>query len=127
MITKVIRSIVLSGAILLTPLSAGEIYFCSDIAGVSINKFGIKTSNKNAKEIALQNWLIDTSKGWRREDVEGYAGACETNKGYVVCRAEDVVFGEAIFSIHPDDSNFVLTYLDYGLDALSYVGTCKKP
>jgi hypothetical protein len=127
MITKVIRSLVLSGAILLTPLSAGEIYFCSDIAGVSINKFGIKTSNKNAKEIALQNWLIDTSKGWRREDVEGYAGACETNKGYVVCRAEDVVFGEAIFSIHPDDSNFVLTYLDYGLDALSYVGTCKKP
>ena len=127
MITKVIRSLVLSGAILLTPLSAGEIYFCSDIAGVSINKFGIKTSNKNAKEIALQNWLIDTSKGWRREDVEGYAGACETNKGYVVCRAEDVVFGEAIFTIHPDDSNFVLTYLDYGLDALSYVGTCKKP
>ena len=127
MITKVIRSLVLSGAILLTPLSAGEIYFCSDIAGVSINKFGIKTSNKNANEIALQNWLIDTSKGWRREDVEGYAGACETNKGYVVCRAEDVVFGEAIFSIHPDDSNFVLTYLDYGLDALSYVGTCKKP
>jgi hypothetical protein len=127
MIRKVIRSLVLSGAILLTPLSAGEIYFCSDIAGVSINKFGIKTSNKNAKEIALQNWLIDTSKGWRREDVEGYAGACETNKGYVVCRAEDVVFGEAIFSIHPDDSNFVLTYLDYGLDALSYVGTCKKP
>ena len=127
MITKVIRSLVLSGAILLTPPSAGEIYFCSDIAGVSINKFGIKTSNKNAKEIALQNWLIDTSKGWRREDVEGYAGACETNKGYVVCRAEDVVFGEAIFSIHPDDSNFVLTYLDYGLDALSYVGTCKKP
>jgi hypothetical protein len=127
MITKVIRSLVLSGAILLTPLSAGEIYFCSDIAGVSINKFGIKTSNKNAKEIALQNWLIDTSKGWRHEDVEGYAGACETNKGYVVCRAEDVVFGEAIFSIHPDDSNFVLTYLDYGLDALSYVGTCKKP
>ena len=127
MITKVIRSLVLSGTILLTPLSAGEIYFCSDIAGVSINKFGIKTSNKNAKEIALQNWLIDTSKGWRREDVEGYAGACETNKGYVVCRAEDVVFGEAIFSIHPDDSNFVLTYLDYGLDALSYVGTCKKP
>jgi len=51
----------------------------------------------------------------------------QTNKGYVVCRAEDVVFGEAIFSIHPDDSNFVLTYLDYGLDALSYVGTCKKP
>ena len=127
MIRKVIRSLVLSGAILLTPLSAGEIYFCSDIAGVSINKFGIKTSNKNANEIALQNWLIDTSKGWRREDVEGYAGACETNKGYVVCRAEDVVFGEAIFSIHPDDSNFVLTYLDYGLDALSYVGTCKKP
>ncbi|MDG1952311.1 MAG: hypothetical protein P8J52_06915 [Gammaproteobacteria bacterium] len=127
MIIKIISTLIFSIAVLCAPLSVADIYFCTDIAGVSINKFGMKTSNENTKEITLQNWLVDTNKGWRREDVEGYAGACETNKGYVVCRAEDVVFGEAIFSIHPDDSNFVLTYLDYGLDALSYVGTCKKP
>lgn len=117
---------IFSITILFAPLSVADIYFCTDIAGISIDKFGIKTSNENTKEITLQNWLVDTNRGWRREDVEGYAGACETNKGYVVCKATDVVFGEAIFSIHPDDSNFVLTYLDYGLDALSYVGTCKK-
>ena len=54
-----------------------------------------------------------------------FSGTCETNKGYTVCKTQDFAFGEATFSIHPNDSNFVLVYVDYGLDALAFVGKCS--
>ena len=30
------------------------------------------------------------------------------------------------FQFHPDDSNFILIYLDYGIDLLAFVGSCDK-
>ena len=104
-----------------------EIYFCEDRAGVSIDQYGVATSDDERNDFEQQDWVVDTEKGWRRSDIPGFGGACQTNKGYVVCRATDIVFGEATLSIHPDGSNFSLVYVDYGLGALAFVGKCTKP
>lgn len=115
-------------AALLTASSAvgAETFYCEDTRGVSLDQFGIATSNDEAGELGRQRWVVDTDKGWRRADLEGFSGTCETNKGYVVCRATDIVFGEATFSIHPDGVNYVLVFVDYGLNALAYVGRCSS-
>ena len=100
-------------------------YVCEDKAQTNLDMFGAK--NSNMKEIGFepQKWVVDTSKGWRRSDNPVYRGSCQADKGYTICKA-DTTFGEAIFSIHPDDSNFILVYLDYGLDLLAFTGNCKK-
>ena len=87
--------------------------------------FGAKKSNVEITSFDAKNWIIDTSQGWRRSDNPTYKGKCKIEKGYTICKA-DTPFGEAIFSIHPDDSSFVLVYIDYGLDLLAFAGDCTK-
>ena len=103
-----------------------EAYLCVDEAGANIDQYGISTSTDEGNDFEQQQWIVNTDKGWRRSDVSHFSGACEENKGYVVCKAHDIAFGEATFSIHPNGSNFVLAYIDYGLGALAFVGKCRK-
>lgn len=100
-------------------------YFCEDTASNKLDRFGTNYENNKESGFKTQTWIIDTGQGWRRSDVANYRGSCEVNKGYTVCKAS-TIFGEATFSIHPDDSNFILVYLDYGIDVLVFVGTCTK-
>jgi len=108
--------------------SAGraESYLCQDSAGVSIDHYGIATSSDDGEEFARQQWIVDTERGWRRADLPDFSGSCESRNGYVVCRAQDIAFGEATFSIHPNGENFVLVFIDYGLDALTFIGKCAR-
>ena len=112
--------------ILFTSVANAENYFCEDTAGISLDQYGISTSAEEVHELEQKGWIVDTDKGWRRSDFPDFNGNCESNKGYVVCKAQDIVFGEATFSIHPDGSNFILVYIDYGLNALAFVGKCKQ-
>ena len=103
-----------------------EVYYCEDTAGVSIDQFQISSSAEESDEFDQQKWVVDTDKGWRRSDVPHFSGACELKQGYVVCKARDIAFGEATLSIHPDGSNFILVYIDYGLNVLAFVGKYKE-
>jgi hypothetical protein len=109
----------------ISPVAIAAEYVCEDNAKTNLDMFGAKISNVRDSNFTHQNWVVDTNKGWRRSDNPVYRGSCTTDKGYTVCKA-DTIFGEAIFSIHPDDSNFILVYLDYGLDLLAFTGNCKK-
>ena len=109
----------------ISPVAIAAEYLCEDNAKGNLDMFGAKNSSVKDNNFTRQNWVVDTNKGWRRSDNTVYRGSCKTNKGYTVCKA-DTTFGEAIFSIHPDDSNFILVYLDYGLDLLAFTGNCKK-
>ena len=110
-----------------------EIFSCSNRSSTAIDKFGV-TSGDAPRENSAQErldeadsvWIVDTERGWRRSDVPNYRGSCVEDRGYTVCRANDIAFGEAIFSLHPDKRNFVLVYLDYGLDALAFAGLCSR-
>jgi len=101
-----------------------ESFICRDKAGVSIDHYSISTSAE--EDFERQEWIVDTERGWRRADLPDFSGSCKKKNGYVVCRAQDIAFGEATFSIHPNGSDFVLVYIDYGLDALTFIGKCKK-
>ncbi|MDG2140092.1 MAG: hypothetical protein P8K27_01215 [Gammaproteobacteria bacterium] len=109
----------------ISPVAIAAEYLCEDNAKGNLDMFGAKNSSVKDNNFTRQNWVVDTNKGWRRSDNTVYRGSCKTDKGYTVCKA-DTTFGEAIFSIHPDDSNFILVYLDYGLDLLAFTGNCKK-
>jgi len=111
---------------LLCSAASAETYYCKDTAGVSIDQFGNSSSAEDVDEFEQQDWVVNTEKGWRRSDIPGFSGACVSNKGYVVCKATDIAFGEATFSIHPNGSNFALVYTDFGLGALAFVGKCTK-
>ena len=103
-----------------------ELYFCRESATVSIDPYNVTSSAEGGDVPSRQDWIIDTERGWRRSDFPDYRGACQKNKGYVVCRTDNIAFGEATLSIHPNDSNFVVVYLDYGLGALVFVGKCSR-
>ena len=98
-------------------------YYCKDSGSTELDMFGTEKENKASTK--PYHWIVDTNRGWKRSDVVAYSGSCRIDNGYTVCRA-DTAYGEAIFSIHPDDSNFILIYLDYGIDLLAFVGRCDK-
>ena len=103
----------------------GTVYYCQDSGSTELDMFKSGAPDYSTRTEEAYRWIVDTNKGWRREDVTAFSGACVVEKGYTVCKA-DTPYGEAIFSIHPDDSNFILIYIDYGIDLLAFVGNCNK-
>lgn len=128
---------VLLTSIMLTTLTAAaspalaEQFFCISSAQVSIDKHAVTsnqeapTSEGSAEQQSL-SWIVDTRRGWRRSDVDFFGGSCVEEQGYIVCKEQNLTFGEATLSLHPDHRNFLLVYMDYGLDALAFVGSCSK-
>lgn len=112
--------------LLISTTASAEVYLCKDAEGVSIDQYGISSASEEFNNFEYQEWVVDTEKGWRRADLAKFGGACESKKGYVVCRADNIAFGEATFSIHPDGANFILVYIDYGMNALAFVGKCTR-
>tara|TARA_Y100000994_G_C15554335_1_gene385470 strand:+ start:369 stop:746 length:378 start_codon:yes stop_codon:yes gene_type:complete len=106
-------------------LSYATVYYCQDSGSVELDMFTSGRPNNITEREEAYRWIVDTSRGWRRADINSFSGACVVDKGYTVCKA-DRPYGEAIFSIHPDDSNFILIYVDYGMDLLAFVGNCNK-
>ena len=115
---------------------------CENASGVAIDRHSLLTSesHENGDELGdqaktkkdgesvvsrPQRWIVDPQRGWRRSDVSFFAGACSEDKGYLVCKDTNAAYGEATFSLHPDKHNFLLVYMDYGLNALAFVGSCK--
>ena len=121
-IMKTLNSILILLCLAPTLLNA-KTYYCRDSGSAELDMFGSERRDKTSVE--SYQWIVDTNRGWKRSDVVAYSGTCEIDNGYTVCKA-DTPFGEAIFSIHPDDSNFILIYLDYGIDLLAFVGSCDK-
>lgn len=122
-------------------LHAAE-FVCENASGVAIDRHSLLTSEsredggdlggqaktKKDEESVVsrpQRWIVDPQRGWRRSDVSFFAGACSEDKGYLVCKDTNAAYGEATFSLHPDKHNFLLVYMDYGLNALAFVGSCK--
>ena len=105
--------------------SANVVYICENKAKTTLDMFGAEKSNIETASLDSKSWIVDTAKGWRRSDNPVYRGKCGLEKGDTVCKAE-TPFGEATFSIHPDDSGFLLVYIDYGLDLLAFTGNCTK-
>ena len=103
-----------------------ESYVCKESATVSIDQYEIVQPAENESELKRQNWIVDTNRGWRRSDFPFFHGTCETKKGYTVCRSDKLDYGEATLSIHPDGTNFIVVYMDYGLGALAIVGECTN-
>ncbi|MBT8145349.1 MAG: DUF4124 domain-containing protein [Gammaproteobacteria bacterium] len=120
------NSLLTAVALLFSTAASAEVYFCKDAEGVSIDQYGISSAAEEFNEFEYQEWVVDTEKGWRRADLANFGGACESKRGYVVCRADNIAFGEATFSIHPDGANFILVYIDYGMNALAFVGKCTQ-
>ena len=108
-------------------------YLCKNASGVAIDRHSLQTSDSEDEKgrssivAAPQEWIVDPQRGWRRSDVSFFSGACSEDKGYLVCKDTNATYGEATFSLHPDKHNFLLVYMDYGLNALAFVGSCKAP
>ena len=119
---KTIKFLIISLCLTPTLLNA-KTFYCKDSGSTELDMFG--ADKGNIARTREYHWIVDTNRGWKRSDVVAYSGTCVIDNGYTVCRA-DTAYGEAIFSIHPDDSNFILVYLDYGIDLLAFVGSCDK-
>lgn len=117
-------------------------FVCENSSGVAIDRHSLLTSEtrdgsepadkaeakaKSGESVVSkpQRWIVDPQRGWRRSDVSFFAGACSEDKGYLVCKDTNATYGEATFSLHPDKHNFLLVYMDYGLNALAFVGSCR--
>ena len=111
--------------VFLSSSANSEIYRCEESAAVSIDPYDISTPPDDTGDVKPRDWIVDTEQGWRRSDFPDFRGSCQSNKGYVVCRTENIAFGEATLSIHPNGSSFVVVYMDYGLGALAFVGKCR--
>ncbi len=103
-----------------------DLYSCHETGAVSIDPHQSSVSDKDSAGIVQRMWLVDTDQGWHRAEFPGYRGSCQIENGYVVCRTENIAFGEATLSIHPNRTSFVVVYTDYGLGALAIVGKCKE-
>jgi len=100
-----------------------DLYSCQETGAVSIDPH---KSSVIDEDNAQRRWLVDTDQGWHRDAFPGYRGSCKIENGYVVCRTENIAFGEATLSIHPNRTSFVVVYIDYGLGALAIVGKCNE-
>lgn len=103
-----------------------DLYSCQETAAVSIDPYQSAVIDEDSAETTDRRWLVDTDQGWHRAEFPGYRGACQIENGYVICRTDNIAFGEAILSIHPNGSSFVVVYMDYGLGALAFVGKCRE-
>ena len=103
-----------------------DLYSCQETGAVSIDPHQSSALDKDSAGIAQRRWLVDTDQGWHRAKFPGYRGSCQIENGYVVCRTENIAFGEATLSIHPNRTSFVVVYTDYGLGALAIVGKCNE-
>ncbi|MGB1747659.1 MAG: hypothetical protein ACPHGW_08990, partial [Pseudohongiellaceae bacterium] len=74
-----------------------DLYSCEETGAVSIDPH---QSSVIDEDNAQRRWLVDTDQGWHRAEFPGYRGSCRIENGYVVCRTENIAFGEATLSIH---------------------------
>ena len=100
-------------------------YSCEETGSVSIDPYQSAVTEEGGIENTHRRWLVDTDQGWHRAEFPGYRGSCQTENGYVICRTDNIKFGEATLSIHPNGTSFVVVYTDYGLGALAFVGKCR--
>ena len=103
-----------------------DLYSCQETGAVSIDPYQSAVIDEGSAETTDRRWLVDTDQGWHRSEFPGYRGSCQIENGYVICRTDNIAFGEAILSIHPNGSSFVVVYMDYGLGVLAFVGKCRE-
>ena len=102
------------------------LYSCQETGAVSIDAYQSEVIDEGGVDTAHRRWLVDTEQGWHRAEFPGFRGSCQIENGYVVCRTDNIAFGEATLSIHPNGTSFVVVYTDYGLGALAFVGKCRE-
>ena len=103
-----------------------NLYSCQETGAVSIDPYQREVIDGGGADTAHRRWLVDTDQGWHRAEFPGYRGSCRVENGYVICRTDNIAFGEATLSIHPNGTSFVVVYTDYGLGALAFVGKCRE-
>ena len=103
-----------------------DLYSCQETGAVSIDAYQSEVIDEGGVDTAHRRWLVDTEQGWHRAEFPGFRGSCQIENGYVVCRTDNIAFGEATLSIHPNGTSFVVVYTDYGLGALAFVGKCRE-
>lgn len=102
-----------------------DLYSCQETGAVSIDPYQRAVIEEDSADTTHRRWLVDTDQGWHRAEFPGYRGSCQIENGYVICRTDNIAFGEATLSIHPNGTSFVVVYTDYGLGALAFVGKCR--
>jgi len=120
---QLLRVVCLIWSALVVQAARADLYSCQETGAVSIDPH---QSSVLDEDNAQRRWLVDTDHGWHRAEFPGYRGSCQIENGYVVCRTENIAFGEATLSIHPNRTSFVVVYTDYGLGALAIVGKCNE-
>ena len=120
---QLLRVVCLIWSALVVQAARADLYSCEETGAVSIDPH---QSSVIDEDNAKRRWLVDTDHGWHRAEFPGYRGYCKIENGYVVCRTENIAFGEATLSIHPNRTSFVVVYTDYGLGALAIVGKCNE-
>ena len=120
---QLLRVVCLIWSALAVQAAWADLYSCQETGAVSIDPH---QSSVLDEDNAQRRWLVDTDHGWHRAEFPGYRGSCQIENGYVVCRTENIAFGEATLSIHPNRTSFVVVYTDYGLGALAIVGKCNE-
>lgn len=123
---QLLRVVCLIWSALVVQAARADLYSCEEAGAVSIDPHQSSVIDEDSAGVAQRKWLVDTDQGWHRAEFPGYRGSCRIENGYVVCRTENIAFGEATLSIHPNRTSFVVVYIDYGLGALAIVGKCNK-
>ena len=120
---QLLRVVCLIWSALVVQAARADLYSCEETGAVSIDPH---QSSVIDEDNAKRRWLVDTDHGWHRAEFPCYRGYCKIENGYVVCRTENIAFGEATLLIHPNRTSFVVVYTDYGLGALAIVGKCNE-
>jgi hypothetical protein len=123
---QLVRVVCLIWSALVVQAARADLYSCQETGAVSIDPHQSSVIDEDSAGVAQRRWLVDTDQGWHRAEFPGYRGSCQIKNGYVVCRAENIAFGEATLSIHPNGTSFVVVYTDYGLGVLAFVGKCDE-
>ena len=123
---RIPRVVCLISSALVVQAAWADLYSCQETGAVTIDPHQSSVINEDSAQSAQRRWLVDTDQGWHRAEFPGYRGSCQIENGYVICRTNNIAFGEATLSIHPNRTSFVVVYTDYGLGALAIVGKCSK-
>ena len=123
---QLLRAVCVIWSALVVQTSRAELYSCQETGAVTIDPHQSSVINEDSAQSAQRRWLVDTDQGWHRAEFPGYRGSCQIENGYVICRTNNIAFGEATLSIHPNRTSFVVVYTDYGLGALAFVGKCNE-
>jgi hypothetical protein len=119
------KKTLLLAALLLSSAAQADTFFCTSESMATIFAPPTLGYSNHLSENDDTTIVVDSSKGYRHSEFEGYSGDCETSGAFLVCSFESE-YGQGTIAIATSELSF--SYIDhtFGTRLTSRVGNCVK-